>query len=210
MRLSGPVVSICAVVAVALTVRAAPLSEAEQAEYVDAYIARQNGTETFTADVKQTLQLRGLKRPTESLGRIYYRAPDALALVFTQPANEFLILNGPKAWVKKSRQAVRHQTRPPQGGATLLLSLFQSNAVDYRRLFDIGMERTNEHLRVTLTPKTPDRQMRLRSIENLVTLPALEVQTIHIRFEGDNQMQFEFLNPERNTPINPAIFEVRP
>ncbi len=196
-------VSICAALA-ALTARAEPVPEADREAIIARFVAQQDATETFQAELTQRLELRGLKRPAESTGQLYYRAPDALALHFTRPAGEFLIQTGRDSWRKKNHQPVVHQR---DSNAHLLFLLFRRDG-DVRTDFVFAMERDGDRLRVTLTPRQPDKFPHLVAIENTLAWPDLEIVSMRTVFEGGNVMQYDFANVRRNEPVPPAVFEV--
>ncbi len=195
-------VSICAALA-ALTARAEPVPDAEREAIITRFVARQGATATFQAELTQRLELRGLKRPAESAGQLYYRAPDALALHFTQPAGEFLIQIGRDTWLKKSRKPVVHRRETT---ANLLFLLFRRDD-DVRADFGFAMEREADRLRVTLTPTQKEKFPHLVAIENTLSLPDLEIVSMRTVFEGGNAMRYDFANVRRNEPIAATIFE---
>jgi len=63
-------VSICGLVLAALTHAATPLNDVDRKPYIDAFVRKQQETQTYEATLKQTLRLRGLKEPVESEGRV--------------------------------------------------------------------------------------------------------------------------------------------
>lgn len=195
-------VSICAALA-ALTARAEPVPDTEREAIITRFVAQQDATETFQAELTQRLELRGLKRPTESTGQLYYRAPDALALHFTRPAGEFLIQTGRDTWLKKSRKPVVHRR---ETNANLLFLLFRRDG-DVRANFAFEMEREADRLRVTLTPLQKEKFPHLVAIENTLTLPDLEIVSMRTVFDGGNAMQYDFANVRRNDSIPAAMFE---
>jgi outer membrane lipoprotein-sorting protein len=196
-----------------LSAETGPMAPAERDAYIARFTARQQQTETWRAVLKHTLRLRGLRQPVESDGEIFYRRPDALAIHFRRPAGEFLILNGRDAWLKKSRQPLRHRALDPRepGNAewTFLLSLFRDGAADTHERFHIEITRADNHLLVTLVPRQPPRP-RSRApvrIENEVDPDTLELRRLRLHFDNDNLITYEFSRPVRNEPIGPSVFD---
>ena len=184
------------------------LSDADADAFVTAFNAKQGNTQSYQADFKQQLQLRGLKRPAESHGQIFYRAPADLLMRYDQPAGEFVLMTGPETWFKKTGRPLLHRTQTNTGGdpGKSLLMLFRNDPALVREQFHVAIERTNAVLHVTLTPKKSDPRMRLVAIENTVTDPGLEVLTVRTIFEGNNQITYEFTNAKRNEPLDAALF----
>ncbi len=188
------------------------LTEDEQKSYSDAFVRQQKQTKTFQADLKQTLRLRGLKRPVESEGRLSYRAPDSLLIKFTQPAGEYLLIKGDDVYLKKANRPLTHRTSTP--GRTgpgqemrFLLSLFQNGVAEFANEFNVQMSRTDGQLLVSLLPKKPDPRFPMSAIENVMELPSLEIRATKVNFDADNSVSYEFLNPRRNEPLDATLFE---
>ena len=203
-------VSICGLVLAALTHAATPLNDTERKPYIDAFVRKQQETQTYEATLKQTLRLRGLKQPVESEGRVYYKAPGSLLLSFSKPAGDYLIVTGPDIYLKKAnrplvhRKAVAGPARPDQN-ARLLLSLFQGGALDWGALFDIDMARDDDQLIVTMHPKQVDATRRVR-IDNIIALPSDELRSIQVSFGEENSLTYEFSDPKRNLPLDDKLF----
>ncbi len=211
MRVPRSVVSICVALPLMAAV-GAPLAPEEREAFIARFVAQQQATETYQAELKQTLELRGLRRPVESAGRIYYRSPDALALVFEKPAGEFLIVAGGDLFVKKHRQRLRHRTIDPARAGhhdlLFMLALFRDGAAVTREHFDVAMTRTNADLLVRLSPKERDPHHRQPvAIDNWIAETTLEVSKLRLQFHGENAITYEFREPVRNQPIDPAVFQ---
>ena len=211
MQASGSMVSICGLVLAALTHAATPLNDVERKPYIDAFVRKQQETQTYEATLKQTLRLRGLKEPVESEGRVCYKAPGELLMSFSKPAGDYLIVTGADIYLKKANRPLVHrksaakQTRPDQN-AQLLLSLFQGGAADWGAQFDIDMARDGDQLIVTMRPKQPAAAARQVRIENMIALPSNEIRSIQISFGEDNSLTYEFSDAKRNRPIDDKLF----
>ncbi len=204
-------VSICGLICVALKSGAVtPLSDAEQQPYVDAFVRIQQQTQSYQAELHQTVRLRGLKKPVESTGRILYRAPGSLRLAFTKPAGEYMLITGDDIYVKKSNRPLSHrktdsQNARPDQNARLLLLLFQGRVHDWLEFFTATVAREDDDLIVTLRSKQADVKVE---IENIVALPSYDIRSIQIRFDKDNSLTYEFFNPVRNAPVADNLFEI--
>jgi outer membrane lipoprotein-sorting protein len=220
MPIPGPMVSIHRSVGAVLTtvllagataLALTPLGDAARQPYIDAFVAKQQQTQTYEAELHQTLQLSGLKKPIESVARVYYKAPDSMRLSFTSPAGEYLIITGDDVYLKKTNRPLVHRKNASQKGrpgqdARMLLTLFQGGAKDWGVLFAFDMARDDDRLIVTLHPKQGDAQAHPFTIENVLALPSYELQSITISFGQDNAMTYEFTDPKRNGPIDDTVF----
>src|ERR1039458_3035452 len=61
---------------------------------------------------------------------------------------------------------------------------------------------------VTLRPKHPGRMFPLRSVENVIGWPSLDVRSMRIGLIWDSYITYEFHNLRRNQPLETAVFEV--
>jgi outer membrane lipoprotein-sorting protein len=188
-----------------------PLNDTERQPYIDAFVAKQQHTQTYEAELHQTLHLSGLKKPIESEARVYYKAPDSMRLSFTSPPGEYLIITGDDVYLKKANRPLVHrknsaQNNRPGQDARMLLSLFQGGAKDWGALFAFDMARDGDRLIITMHPKQGDAQARSFTIENVIALPVYELQSIQISFGQDNAMTYEFTNAMRNEPIDDTLF----
>ena len=187
------------------------LDETARKPYIDAFVANQRQTQTYEADMHQTLRLRGLKQPIESEARIFYKAPGALLMSFTKPAGEYVIVTGDDVYLKKANRPLSHrkivaQKARPDQNAQLLLSLFQGDALDWGALFDIDMARDENRLIVTLRPKQADAKARQVRIENVIALPSNNLRSIQISFGEENSLTYEFSDAKRNLPLDDKLF----
>jgi outer membrane lipoprotein-sorting protein len=172
----------------------------------------QRETQTYRADLKQTVMMRGLRDPVVSEGAVYFQRPDALAFRFTQPSAEYFLMNGPDIWLKKRNKPLRHRQIGPDetqaaGDMGFLMSLFKDGGTNTRERYEVAIMRGDGELRVVLTPK--QRKPRSRDpvqIENWVNADTLELARMRIEFEGGSTIAYEFHNPLRNTPLDSALF----
>jgi hypothetical protein len=183
----------------------------EQQKYSEAFTRQQQQTRTFRAELRQTVMLRGLKEPVTSQGWLYYQSPDSLLLKFDQPAGEFVLLRGSDLHQQKTNKPLMHRKLSEQekecgAGPGFLLSLFQNGGTNYYHLFSVHMARTNEALLVTLAPRKRNSKERLGQIENIIALPSLEIRSIRLQLGPAGSATYEFVNPTRNEPLDPALF----
>jgi outer membrane lipoprotein-sorting protein len=188
------------------------ISEEEQKTHSLSFESKQRKTRSLQADLVQTLRIKGVDEPIRSTGRLYYQAPDLLFFEYTDPADEWMLIRGMELYVKKSDKGlVRRKLRPRSdmkgSSMGMLLSLFQNGATDYDDLFDIGMQRTKKQLFVTLTSKESENAEPIQ-IENTLSLPDLNIQSIRVRFDPKHQVLYELRNVIRNQSIDPTIFKV--
>jgi outer membrane lipoprotein-sorting protein len=192
---------------------AAPVSPAEMASYDHGFAAVQATTRSFHADLRQTLHLQGLTQPIVSLGTIDYQSPDRLLLRFSQPAGEWMLVNGSQAAIKKQGRPV--ERRDLAAGKTSvhaasLLDFFHSDPAHWHREFDVTMTRDGDLLDVSLrpylTPTAPSQGVA--HVVTTLRLPGYDFVGIEVDFGGGNKMDYAFDHGQRNAPIDPGLFQI--
>ncbi len=181
-----------------------------QKKYADAFEMKQSATHTFECTLRQTLKLQGMKKPVISKGHIYYAAPDHLLIRFDEPSDEFVLLNGKHVTIKKSGEDAEERDLDPKKesdstGIAMLLGFFQNGASALKESHRIAMFEMEKLLNVTLTPKQPDRRPIM--IVTHLSLPDLELHSQLIRFSRENEMSYEFIQPQRDQPLKEGIFD---
>ena len=179
----------------------------------DEFVAHQTATQTFECDLRQVFHWSFPRRHVDSLGRLCYQAPDLLSIVLTNPASELVLVRGQDLYIKRDKKPLAtcklgiHNGKPTQR-VQFLLSFFQNGCTNFADLFDVTIARTPDTRTVTLTPKHSLQMLPLRSVENVVAWPSMDVRSMHIGLIMDSYIIYEFRNPRRNQPIDPAVFEV--
>jgi outer membrane lipoprotein-sorting protein len=191
-----------------------PVTPAELAHHDQAFSAVQRDTRSFRAGVTQTLHLQGLARPIVSTGTLDYVSPDKLLIRFTQPAGEWMLVNGSTAVIKKQGQPLERRDLTAQGRSASheasLLDFFHADPARWHRDFDVAMTRDGDRLLVWLKPwMTPTSSAQ--GVEQIVTtlqLPAYAIVEMNVTLSGANSIDYQFTHGERNAAIDPALFQV--
>jgi hypothetical protein len=189
-----------------------PVSQADLARYEKGFGSLQQNTRTFSADILQTLALQGLSQPIVSKGVLDYAAPDRLLIRFSQPAGEWMLVNGAMAAVKKQGKPPDYHDLSGQGGkgshAANLLDFFRNGPDRWHRDFDVSMTREGDRLWVRLKPwMTPTSTFQgVDSIVTTLQLPSYEIVSMDIVMNGANAIRYEFSGARRNIPMPPALF----
>lgn len=179
----------------------------------DAFVAHQAATQTFEADLRQVFHWSFPRKHVESLGHISYQASAFLAIVLTNPAAELVLVRGDGLYIQRDKKAPAkyklevHNGKPTQN-VQFLLSFFQDGCTNFAGLFDVTVTQTNDAETVTLRPKHFAQMLPLRSVENVIAWPSFDVRSMRIGLIWDSYITYEFSNPRRNQPLNPAVFEV--
>lgn len=210
MQASRPMVPIRAAVT-ALLVGVGPVAVRADTN-AEAFVAHQTATRTFAADVRQTFYWSFPRRHVVSLGQIRYQAPGFLAMVFTSPAPELVLVRGDDLYIKRDKQALATYKLEVRNGkptqkVQFLLSFFQNGCTNFAGLFDARIESSDDAHTVTLLPKHPGRMFPLRSVDNVITWPSMEVRSMRIGLIWDSYILYEFTNPRRNQPLDANVFE---
>src|SRR5712671_6883920 len=198
-------VSVRAAIFLILTISVAPggradspttLTEDERKSSTELFIAHQSQTQTYQADLRQTFHWFFPKKHVDSDGKLYYKAPDSLAMIFTKPVAESVIVVGDDLYTKRDKKSVVHKKlqwrddgRPTQN-VQFLLGFFQNGGTNYAKLFDSNVSRSADELRVLLVPK--NRYQMLRSVDNAIVWPSLDVHAMRIGLIGDSYIRYEF------------------
>jgi hypothetical protein len=178
----------------------------------EAFVAHQTATRTFEADVRQTFHWGFPRRHVESLGRVSYQAPEFLAMVFTSPAPELVLVRGENLYIKRDKKALAryklevHNGRPTQS-VQFLLDFFQNGCTNFAGLFDARVTSSSDACAVTLLPQHPGRMFPLRSVENVIAWPSMDVRSMRIGLIWDSYILYEFTNPRRNQRLDATVFE---
>ena len=210
MQSSGPMVSIHAAVAVfCLTGSCIGVCADTNA---DAFVAHQVTTQTFAADLRQTFHWSFPPKHVQSLGRINYQAPDYLSIVLTSPAPELVLVRGADLYIKRDEKTVARyklavRNGKPTQNVQFLLSFFQNGCTNFAELFDAQVTHTNDVQTVTLIPKHALQMLPLRSVDNIISWPSMDVRSMRIGLIWDSYITYEFFNPRRNQPLDAAVFE---
>jgi len=178
----------------------------------DDFIAHQIATQTFEADLRQVFHWGFPPRHVESLGHISYRAPDCLTIVLTNPAPELVLVRGDDLYIKRDKKAPRTYKLEVRNGKPIqnvqfLLGFFQNGCTNFTGLFDVNISRAAETCTVTLTPKHSLQLLPLRSVENVIALPSMDVRSMRIGLIMNGYITYEFSRPRRNQPLGASIFE---
>jgi hypothetical protein len=179
----------------------------------DLFIEHQVATQTFEADVRQVFHWSFPPKHVESLGHISYQAPDFLAIVLTNPAMELVLVRGDDLYIKRDKKALAtyklgvHNGKPTQN-VQFLLGFFRNGCTNFAGLFDARVTQTNDAQTVTLVPKHTLQMLPLRSVENVIAWPSMDVRSMRIGLIWDSYITYEFTRPRRNQALDDAIFEV--
>jgi hypothetical protein len=189
------------------------LSDAQADTNDDLFVAHQVATQTFEADLRQVFHWSFPPKHVESLGHISYQAPDFLAIVLTNPATELVLVRGDGLYIKRDKKALAtyklgvHNGKPTQS-VQFLLGFFQNGCTNFAGLFDARITQTDSALTATLVPKHTLQMLPLRSVENVIAWPSMDVRSMRIGLIWDSYIAYEFTNPRRNQPLDAAVFEV--
>ena len=180
------------------------------------FSAIQQGTKTFQAQLRQTLTLQGVSKPIVSLGTLYYESPDRLLIRFSQPAGEWMLVNGSQMALQKQGQPLQRRDLSAQASgkvpshAASLLDFFHSGSSRWHQDFAVTMTRDGDlvfvHLKPYLTPTAPSQ-----GVDHIVTtlkLPNYDLVEMEISFNAANGIDYQFQSGRRNMPLDPTLFRM--
>ena len=134
-------------------------------------------------------------------------------MVFTSPAPELVLVRGDDLYIKRDKKALAtytlevHNGKPTQD-VQFLLSFFQNGCTNFAGLFNTHIESSDNARMVTLVPKHSVQMFPLRSVENVIAWPSMDVRSMRIGLIWDSYVLYDFANPRRNQPLDAGIFEV--
>ena len=199
--------------AVAAVLLGVGLTAARADTNADTFVAHQTATRTFTADWRQTFHWSFPQKHVESLGRISYQTPSFLAIALTNPAAELVLVRGDDLYIRRDKKPLAkykldmHNGKPTQN-VQFLLGFFQNGCTNFAELFNATVAQAGDAQTVTLRPKHPLQMLPLRSVDNVIAWPSMDVRSMRIGLIWDSYITYEFRNLRRNEPIDPAVFEV--
>jgi outer membrane lipoprotein-sorting protein len=205
-----------AVIAPALRADPQPVSAADLARYDQGFSAVQQATHSYRADITQMLHLQGLAKPITSTGTLYYESPDKLLVRFSQPAGEWMLVNGSQAAIQKAGRPIERRDLAAQGRAAShaasLLDFFHADPTRWHHDFDVSMSRDGDRLFVHLKPwMTPTATSQ--GVEQIVTtllLPRYDIVRMMITINAGNSVDYQFAHGQRNAALDPALFTIPP
>jgi len=214
--ISGRAWTCAALVALTVPLRADPqaVSAADVARYDAGFAQVQQATRTFRADITQSLQLQGLAKPVTSTGTLWYASPDKLLIRFTQPAGEWILVNGSQAAIQKTGRPLELHDLKAQGRAAShaasLLDFFHADPARWHHDFDVAMTRDGDRLSVHLQPwMTPTAASQgVQEIVTTLLLPRYDIVEMAITINAGNSLDYRFAHGARNAALDPALFRV--
>lgn len=184
------------------------LSPPEQHRYENQFTQSQKSLKTFSANLTQSLQLSGMKKPVISQGKLFFQNPQGWLLIdYTQPTGEFVLLHDPELFIKKRGKPLKKQNLKDEGknSFTMLRRFFQEGASAWKEDFNVSMIKNDSQLVILLTPKKTDRTQP-QEIQTRVDLKTFLPQELQLSFEGDNHLIYQFSNVQRNNTLSPKLF----
>ena len=178
-----------------------------------AFIAHQAATQTFEADLRQTFHWTIPPHHVESIGHISYRAPGWLAIVLTNPVPELVLVRDGVLYSRRgNKPPAKYKSDVRNGKPTqnvqFLLGFFQNGCTNFAGLFNVHTTyRGDSHLG-TLLPKHAAQMFPLRSVDNVIEWPSMDVRSMRIGLIFGSYISYDFSNPRRNQPLDARVFEV--
>jgi outer membrane lipoprotein-sorting protein len=189
-------------------------SATDIAKFDKGFAAVQESTRTFRADITQTLHLQGLTKPITSTGTLYYASPDRLLIRFSQPAGEWMLVNGSQVAIQKQGKPLERRDLTTEGRASShaasLLDFFHADPARWHHDFDVSMTRDGGRLFVHLKPwLTPTATAQgVEQITTTLQLPAYDILEMAVTINAGNSVDYQFTHGARNVAIDPVLFKI--
>jgi outer membrane lipoprotein-sorting protein len=191
-----------------------PVNAADLARYDQGFAAVQASTHTFRADITQTLHLQGLARPIISAGTLDFADPDKLLIRFSQPAGEWMLINGAQVAIQKQGKPLERRDLTTEGRASShaasLLDFFHANPSRWHHDFDVSMARNGSLLIVHLKPwMTPTATSQgVQEITTTLQLPGYNILGMTVTINAGNSVDYQFTHGSRNAALDPTLFKI--
>jgi hypothetical protein len=190
-------------VATALTLRAAPLSEADVAALEANYGAHRQiaGPGGWTADFAQAVYSPDLTQPITSQGKLDFESPDVLTLTYTTPvAGEVTLAHG------QYKQSIPgHEAQ--SSSAELLQSLVQFFHLPppaWRAQFTVTATKDGNLITIHLAAKPGASATHPATIEEVIDPVTLDPVSLAIGFANHTSLKFTFSNWLRHRTVQPS------
>ena len=189
-------------------------SASDVAEFDKGFAAVQEATRTFRANITQTLHLEGLDRPITSVGTLCYASPDKLLIRFSQPAGEWMLVNGSQAAIQKQGKPLERRDLSVEGRsashAASLLDFFHADPARWHHDFDVSMTRNDGLLYVHLKPwMTPTATAQgVQEIVTTLQLPGYDILEMNVTINAGNSVDYQFTHGARNVTLDPTLFTI--
>jgi hypothetical protein len=124
-----------------------------------------------------------------------------------------VVVHGDQLYIKRdTKRLAKYKLEVRNGKPTqnvqFLLGFFQNGCTNFAGLFDVSVATSNDVRTVTLTPKHRMQMFPLRSVDNVIGWPSMDVRSMRIGLIMGSYIVYEFHNSRRNEPIDDSIFEV--
>ncbi|MBN9689108.1 MAG: outer membrane lipoprotein carrier protein LolA [Verrucomicrobia bacterium] len=175
------------------------------------WLNKQEGLESWSADLIQTRRLPSLTRPLTAPGKVWFTAPNQFRWELGQPAQSIAVRDGSELLILSPR--LKRGERYPLGqlaqgpmkeALALLDSGFPRNAADFQSRFEL--------LSISNAPPAIGFQVRPRAAGTRELMPGLrlwvetntwQLQATELQFADGSSLRNDFTNAVRN-PTNPA------
>lgn len=188
----------------AATARELPENEAAALE--QRFLSAQRNTRTLRADFRQIVTAPGLRDAAVSEGRLLYRAPDDLLVIYTKPAGDYLLLRGETFTSSRAGNlTTRNASHSSARALTALRDVLLGTPPDSPMKRDVSIG-SGEYT-VTLVPSNAGPNQPER-IENVLDASNLQWQSMTITLPRGATMQFQFSLVRRNAAIDTKAFDL--
>jgi len=208
-----PPVLIAAIAALAFPVSARstpgelPAAQAERAERQ--FREKQSSTRSLRATFIQKITIPGMRDTVVSEGELIYLAPDRLAVNFSQPPGDFLLLAGDDFWMGKAGKPPQRRAGDDRAAKPMrsILDALRGKMDDAGSGFRRETSREGGDYRVVLTA-TGAPHPNPESIENRIDAATLDLEEIRINLRGGTVVEYRLTGTRRDAPVRPEEFAI--
>lgn len=166
---------------------------------------------TISCDFTQTKKVKNIKQPILSSGRFYYDNSGCMALIYTQPQGDKVLMNGEVFTVIANGKKLTGNaaSNPMMAQISFMMQACMSGAVGkLGRGWNMSIEREKEYYRVVLTPT--DRRVKKYISSMTMLFNAIDITLDQLRIEesAGGYTEYRFENKKLNQKIDSSYFNV--
>jgi len=175
--------------------------------------ALNKGIKTLSAHFVETTTSALLRadRPIVARGMLYVERPSRVALQYTDPADQRIVIDG--KWMTAVARGVRQKMDIGAAQDRVQKYFVESDAGELRRVFDIDLRDRSSRAgtrEVVMLPKRKQIKEALSKLELWVGEDTALLKAMRMTFANGDTKLMEFDNVVPNASIDPAVFSVSP
>lgn len=170
-----------------------------------------NKNSTISCDFTQTKKVKNITQPILSHGRFYYDNSGYMALIYTQPKGDKVVMNGEVFTVIANGKKLTSNatSNPMMAQISFMMQACMSGAVSkLGRGWDMSIERGKDRYLVVLTPTDKRVKKYINSMVMLFDAADITLNQLRIEESAGGFTEYRFVNKKLNQKIDNSYFKV--